>query len=282
MKWIARSWHVDRTGIGFALVSAIAVVLAAVAWWEREHRVGVAKLFQEAVRDQHQLIQTLVLERQRTAQLRVLAAGKTREVDVLVDRLKAEAAATAQLQHTVDEQREQMNRLQTELLLAQKTAASSGVSKSLSRDTVELTPVTVSASGPTRTIAKVVQVNPEWEFVVLDAGWNRVEIGDVLKVYRQENLVAQVQVERVQQHVAAARVLPTYQTADIALIHNQSPGMQPFKKRRIFFKNKGAELTELFIIKKIPAAEHIGHKVSSLYTRGIERYDGVIFIFHLI
>ena len=64
---------------------------------------------------------------------------------------------------------------------------------------------------------KIIQINPDWQFVVVDLGWHTVNIGDVLGVYQGEQLIAKVKVERVQEQVAAASILPEYRTADITV-----------------------------------------------------------------
>ena len=67
------------------------------------------------------------------------------------------------------------------------------------------------------TKGKIIQINAEWQFVVVDLGWDVLSIGDVLGVFRDDQLIAKVKVERVQERVAAARILPDYQATNITV-----------------------------------------------------------------
>jgi hypothetical protein len=191
-------------------MSVLAVGLAAITWMERESRVRLVRTLEQALVQQQQLGQALGLERRRTAQAQLAVETKNREVDALVARLTGEQATSTQLRQALAEHQRQLSALQTDLVLAQQRATATGA--------VEIARITVPIhTRAARSLAKVVAVNPEWSFVVFDAGWDQVNIGDVLSVYRQEALIARVQVERVQQRLAAARVLPAYPVDAIAI-----------------------------------------------------------------
>jgi len=57
---------------------------------------------------------------------------------------------------------------------------------------------------------RVLSVNPEWHFVVIDLGWDVVNIGDVVSIYRNDQLLGKARVERVQEQVCAAALLPEW------------------------------------------------------------------------
>jgi len=60
---------------------------------------------------------------------------------------------------------------------------------------------------------RVVSIHPEWQFIVVDLGWDAVTIGDVVSIYRGEQFLAKARVDRVQEAVCAATVLPEWQQA---------------------------------------------------------------------
>ena len=61
----------------------------------------------------------------------------------------------------------------------------------------------------------VLVVNREFAFVIVDLGRvNNVNLGDVLSVYRGGEFVGKVQVEKVEEKISAATVLPEWQTIE--------------------------------------------------------------------
>lgn len=160
------------------------------------------------------MAQALAMERHGGAELRKLLGVKTHEVDLLAEKLTAQSASALQLEQVVSRQNEQISQLQTKLLMAQQQVAAKESSPPSAAPAVSLNKVTVPLGSPKKT-ARILQVKPEWDFVIVNAGWERLGIGDVLPVYRDNVLVAQVEVERVQEEAAAARVLPAYQIASI-------------------------------------------------------------------
>jgi hypothetical protein len=160
------------------------------------------------------MAQALALERQRAGELRTLLAGKTQEADLLAQQLAAQSAAALQLEQVVSRQHGHISRLQTTLLMTQQRVAETTRRSPAIAPAVVLDKVTVPLGGQEHT-ARVLHVNPEWNFVIVNAGWERLGIGDVLQVYRDEALVARAEVERVQEEAAAARVLPAYHAAAI-------------------------------------------------------------------
>jgi hypothetical protein len=74
------------------------------------------------------------------------------------------------------------------------------------------------ASDPETAFAgRVISFNPQWRFVVMDLGWDAVNIGDVVSIYRREQLLGKARVERVQEAVSAASLLPDSFEAEIEI-----------------------------------------------------------------
>jgi hypothetical protein len=60
-------------------------------------------------------------------------------------------------------------------------------------------------------------VHKEWSFVVVSLGWNSVKIGDTISILRDDRLLAKAKVERVQEDVSAATLLPDWQDVEVAV-----------------------------------------------------------------
>lgn len=208
----------DRRTFWVMGLSIVALLLAVVSIGERQARTTVAQALLRSVQQQERLRSTVIIQRQREAELKDLLTTKAREVDLLVERLQAESKTVAELHETVARQEQQVSRLQTELVLARQVREPLMPGAPAAKTAaVELEKIPVPAPSSRRAQGKILQVHPEWEFVVLDLGWDQVAIGDRVGIYRDNALIAEAQVERVQEEAAAARVLPTYQTAKIAV-----------------------------------------------------------------
>ena len=58
-------------------------------------------------------------------------------------------------------------------------------------------------------------VNKEYAFVVVNLGHqHNLNIGDILYVYRNDELIGKVQIERTEENMSAAAVLPDWQNAE--------------------------------------------------------------------
>ncbi|MDI6796588.1 MAG: hypothetical protein QMD09_06580 [Desulfatibacillaceae bacterium] len=72
----------------------------------------------------------------------------------------------------------------------------------------------VIASRPGLT-GKVLALDKEHNFVVVDLGrTNELELGDVLSVYRQEQFIGKVQVEKIEENSSAAVILQEWQNVE--------------------------------------------------------------------
>lgn len=204
----------DRKTFWLTSVSFIAILLGLYAWSERSWRETVESALRNTLQLHDHTITALYSEQERAEQLNQMLLRKTGEVKRLAQRLQEDAEIIQSLKEENTAKEKQISKLQTELILA---VDSFGDNPNRSDTARELERIAVSLSEGEDNLGRIVQIHPEWEFVVLDLGWDNVVIGDVLGVYRDEELVAEVQVERVQEKAAAARVLPKYDTINIAL-----------------------------------------------------------------
>ena len=165
--------------------------------------------------EREQLANTLEQEHQRIEGLAQELSVKDRELQRTLVRLNEEQRTIEALQQKMGAMQRQMDLLQGELALAlqQRIAPSAGASHAvqLEKVVVNNTPASAMAQG------RVLSVHPEWKFVVIDLGWDTVQIGDVLSIYRHDQLLGKARVERVQEQAAAATVLPEWEQNEIAV-----------------------------------------------------------------
>jgi radical SAM superfamily enzyme YgiQ (UPF0313 family) len=63
---------------------------------------------------------------------------------------------------------------------------------------------------------KVSALDKEHNFVVIDLGSeSNLELGDILSVYRNEQFIAKVQIEKIEEKTSATIILPEWQNAEI-------------------------------------------------------------------
>jgi hypothetical protein len=227
-------------------------ILALLLMGTHHHRTALQRTLADVTHDKRRIEATLGVEQTRSRDLTQRLREKDDEVAQLVRRLEGETGFVERLTWHVAQLEGQLNTLQGELALAihhnrQRQAdrgghprrfashseasgvadGSAGSRRRTAQRLVELEKVTVSPGGPPALRAdrpggatvsgRVLEVNREWQFVVVDLGWDVLAIGDVLGVYRNGALIAKVGVERVQEQVAAATILPDYREAAVAV-----------------------------------------------------------------
>ena len=205
------------------VVLALAVMGFGIAWKaEQRKRAATEKTLSQTIQAKQIVEARLSAEERRSQKLAEALEVKTKEVDQVVKRLEAEAKAVELLQGRLAQMEGQVSQLQAELVLSSRAreelaqripAQAGGGLTELEKISVLVGPI----GGLNTSEGKIIQVNPDWQFVVVDLGWHTVNIGDVLGIYRGEQLIAKVKVERVQEQVAAASILPEYRTAEIAV-----------------------------------------------------------------
>ena len=209
---------------------SLAGLTIAVAWmaelsirWrvERQYREALEsrKVLQVEVSklqvERDQLSATLTAERQRTGELSSALSSKETELQETIERLAQEDYVVQELHGKLTVMQSQIDRLQGELAVTLKGT----LNPSAKQDggAVELQRVVVNQDSPSTAAeqGKVVSVHPEWGFVVVNLGWDAVEIGDVVSIYRNEQLMAKARIERVQEQVSAATLLPEWVRTEV-------------------------------------------------------------------
>jgi len=229
-QWLNRkqTWAI----VGFVALALCAVGFAFARQIEHRKRLESEQKLSQTIQAKQLVEAKLSAEERRSQKLAEALEVKAKEVDQVVRRLEAEANAVELLQGRLAATESQVSQLQAELVLsargrdelAQRMQAQAGPVRTSSNGAgggqteLEKIKVVVGPLGGFGTAeGQILQVNPEWQFVVINLGWQALNIGDVLGIYRGDQLVAKVKVERIQEQVAAASILPEYRTADIAV-----------------------------------------------------------------
>jgi hypothetical protein len=161
------------------------------------------------------LTNELATQRQHNQELSDAMAAKSAELEQAVGRLAEESRTIRELEQRLRTQEQQMAQLQGELSSAlQRAQVSADASPEAA---VELERVMVSGAGSPSFQGRVVSVNPEWNFVVVDLGWDAVKIGDTISILRDDTVLAKAKIERVQEGVSAAAIMPEWTAAEIQI-----------------------------------------------------------------
>lgn len=86
---------------------------------------------------------------------------------------------------------------------------------SLSIPAIELEKIVVSSNPSSVKEGRVTLVNKEYNFVVIDLGEPDVKIGDIVSIFRDGQLIAKAEVEKIKEKISAARPLPEFQHVEI-------------------------------------------------------------------
>ncbi len=208
------------------LVAAVGVVLAGAAASEHVYRRLIEQRYRRVVESRrqlelqfgemlaknHQLERNLQGEQQRSEELSGALASIRSRLEEAVGRLANEMREVRELQMRLATKDQEAGQLQGELSMALQDRQAIAKSKTVP---VQLDRIVVSNAGTPGLQGRVLSVHRDWNFVVLDLGWSAVRVGDTVSIFRNNQLLAKVRIERVQEGVCAATVLPEWETAQI-------------------------------------------------------------------
>jgi len=209
------------------LLAVLGVVVTMAAVGEHLSRRMAERRYHQAIEARQQLerqisgilsshqrvMSDLAAERKRSQELSKTVAEKNAELENAIGRLAEETRTIRELQQRLRIQEQQMAQLQGELssALHGMEAASTATPSAA----VELERIMVSSDTASTLQGRVISVHPEWDFVVIDLGWDAVKIGDTVTIVRNDELLAKAKVERVQEGICAAAVLPEWDAGKV-------------------------------------------------------------------
>lgn len=79
--------------------------------------------------------------------------------------------------------------------------------------TVELEKIVIKPAS--ELVGKILVVNKEYAFIALDLGSrDNLKLGEVLSIYRNDEFIGRVQLERVEEKISAAAILPEWKNVE--------------------------------------------------------------------
>lgn len=205
--------------LGIALTGSVAAGLLIHRDAQRRYQEAMASRRQlelqygEVLATHDQLERELNTERQRSTDLAEALKSIRLTLEESVGRLANEMRAGRELQMRLAAMQKQMDQLQGELSLTLQERQSS--SKAEQAGGVQLERIVVSPGDAPELKGRIVSVHSDWNFVVVNLGWNAVHIGETISIFRNEQLLAKARIERVQEGISAATLLPEWETADV-------------------------------------------------------------------
>ena len=204
--------------IGTLVVTAGAEHIGHRALWKRYQeaiasRQQLTLQFGEMLATHEQIKRQLSREQNRSQQLTQALTDTQAKLEDVSSRLAQQSKTVRELQVRLTSVHEQMDQLQGELAMtleAKPSTASADRTAPVQLERIVVTDPTV----PTLQ-GRVISVHKDWNFVVLDLGWNAVKIGETVSIFRNDQLLAKARIDRVQEGVCAATVLPEWQGAEI-------------------------------------------------------------------
>ena len=209
------------------LLTVLAAVLAVSVAAEHVYRRAIQRRYGEALRQQQQLSlqfgealagheqlkRDLTKEQQHGRELFEALASLRTQLEEAVGRLGEQTRTVRTLESRLTKMQQYLDQLQGELALTledrRKTSKVEGAAA------VQLDRVVVSGGDTTGLEGRVISVHEDWRFVVVNLGWDAVKIGDTISIFRGDQFLAKARVERIQESVCAATILPEWESADI-------------------------------------------------------------------
>ena len=178
-------------------------------------RQHVELQYGEVLATHQRLQEELSAERRRSQELTEAFGTLRGRLEEAVGRLADETRNVRELQQRLAAMQEQMNQLRGELALTLQPPAARAEAAAPA-EAVELERILVQDAATAATEqGHVISVHDDWHFIIISLGWDAVKIGDTVSIFRDEQLLAKARIERVQEAVSAASLLPEWQTTEV-------------------------------------------------------------------
>jgi hypothetical protein len=178
-----------------------------------ESRGQLERRFADIVSTQEQLKEGLAKERQRSAELSDALASTRTELEQTIGRLADERRTVRDLQGRLAAVEGQFDQVQGELAMTLQERPQGG--RASGAAAVQLERIVVSDARNAEIQGRIVSTHKDWNFVVVNLGWEAVRIGDTVSIFRDDQLLARARVERVQEGACAVTLLPDWEQADV-------------------------------------------------------------------
>ncbi len=143
----------------------------------------------------------LVSEKGKSLTLKKELEDKEQQIRATLDRLEQEIAGRKKAE------------AQLIIALKGKDILEAKLNNLKEAHTIELEKIVIKPGSVTT--GKVIMVNKEYAFVVVNLGiQHNINVGDILSVYRNDEFIGKVQIEKAEEKISAAAILPNWQNAE--------------------------------------------------------------------
>ncbi|MFH1678296.1 MAG: hypothetical protein ABH914_01605 [Candidatus Omnitrophota bacterium] len=167
-----------------------------------EEKKSVENKLTEIVKLKEQIEGELVSEKEKSSALKKGLEDKEQQIKTTLDRLGREIAVRQKVEARLMIALKEKDNLEARL-------------KNLGRapKTVELEKIVIKPGS--LTTGKIIMVNKEYAFVVVNLGSrHNIKVGDIFSVYRDDNFIGKVQIERAEEKMSAAQILSDWQNVE--------------------------------------------------------------------
>ena len=162
-----------------------------------EEKKLVENKLTEIVLAKEQVEGELASEKEKSSTLKKELDDKEQQIKTTLDRLEREITAR--------------KKVEVQLMIALKEKEN--LEAKVRNPAIELEKIVIKPGSVTT--GKIIMVNKEYAFVVVNLGsQHNVKVGDALSVYRNDEFIGKVQIERADEKMSAAAVLPDWQNVE--------------------------------------------------------------------
>jgi len=178
------------------------------------------------IKEKETVKQELVQEKKWSGSLQEQIKEKEKQVQEALNKIEENEKIVNGTLAKFEEEKKRSAKLEQDLQRAEfKLASLARENKSLrerigskissSAPPIELEKIVVTVGPHNIKEGKVISVNKKYDFIVINLGMDDVGKGDKVSVIREGKLIAEAQIERVEEKVCAATVLPEYKQVEI-------------------------------------------------------------------
>ena len=143
----------------------------------------------------------LTIEKEKSLTLKKELEDKEQQIKTTLDRLEREIVARKKAE------------AQLMITLKEKENLEVKVKDLKEAPTIELEKIVIKPGSVIT--GKITMVNKEYAFVVVNLGTqHNIKLGDILSVYRNDEFIGKVQIERAEEKMSAAAILPEWQSVE--------------------------------------------------------------------
>jgi DNA repair exonuclease SbcCD ATPase subunit len=190
-----------------------------------EKKVLEVKLDKE-IKEKETVKQELVQEKKWSGSLEEQLKEKEKQIEEALNKIEEKKKLVNEAFTKLEDEKKRSAKLEQDLQRAgSKLSSLVRENKSLRQElrskassltpAIELEKIVVTTSSLNPKEGKILAVNKEFDFIVINLGVDDMKVGGRVSIIREGKLIAEARVERVEEKVCAATVLPEYKQVEI-------------------------------------------------------------------